>query len=87
MRGADINFVNSVNGNTPLHRAIEMGLDPKIIKFLIRNGAYIHSEDKTGKDCCDKVRLRNIKDGLYNELKEFTQLNCIINPKLRQTAE
>ena len=79
MRGADINFVNEINGYTPLHRAIEDNLDSKVIKFLIKQGAYLHSEDKNGFDCCDKVRAA----GTYNNVKEFNRLDCIRNPKLR----
>ena len=55
MRGANINFVNPINGWTPLHWAIEKKLKSKIIKFLIKNGAYPHAEDNNGLDCCDKA--------------------------------
>ena len=58
MRGADINFVNLNNGFTPLHRAIVNNLDLKIIRFLIKSGAYLHSEDHYGIDCCDKANLK-----------------------------
>ena len=57
MRKADINFVNKQTGFTPLHWAIEHKYGPKVIKFLLKNGAYPHAEDYEGRDCCDKAIL------------------------------
>jgi hypothetical protein len=31
-------------------------MDPKYLKFLLKNGANPHIEDFSGKDCCDKVK-------------------------------
>jgi len=55
MRGANINFVFPFNGFTPLHWAIQEGVNSKIVKFLIKQGAYEHAVDKNGLDCCDKA--------------------------------
>jgi ankyrin repeat protein len=79
MRGADINFINEINGFTPLHRAIENLLDVKVIKFLIKKGAYLHSEDKNGLDCCDKAQ----KLVMYEDVRELNQYKCLKNRKLR----
>ena len=64
MRGADVNFVNETNGYTPLHRAIHNKMDPRIVKFLIKQGAIIHSEDLQGLDCCDKAQKLDIYKGI-----------------------
>lgn len=81
MRGADINFVNINNGFTPLHRAIVNNLDVRVIKFLIKQGSYLHSKDLNGLDCCDKAA----KNPKYSGLKFFEEYACKANPKLRQT--
>jgi len=41
---------------TPLHAAIENGLNVKVVKFLLKCKANPHIEDIHGKDCCDKAK-------------------------------
>ena len=80
MRGADINFVSSEKGWTPLHWAIEERLSPKIIKFLLKSGAYPHAEDYNGIDCCDKAS----KIELYSSITILYNFECKNNLKLRK---
>ena len=56
MRGCDINNCCKESGWTPLHWAIEKKLPTKVVKFLIKNGAYPHVEDANGQDVCDKAK-------------------------------
>ena len=53
MRGANVNYCNKRTGQTPLHAAISMKLNSKVVKFLLKNGANPHVENNDGFDCCD----------------------------------
>jgi len=57
MRGCDINYVCQHSGKTPLHWAVENNLSCKFIKFLLKNKANPHIEDKDGNDVCDKAKI------------------------------
>ena len=82
MRGADINYISSKKGITPLHYAIENKLDDRMINFLIHSGANPHIEDHNGKDCCDKVQ----KLKLYKNIAVFWNDECYENPQLRKNG-
>lgn len=58
MRGADVNYLNRKTGFTHLRHAIEANLHPKIIAFLIKNGANPHIMDYNDQDACDIARSK-----------------------------
>ena len=53
MRGANINHLNRITGMTHLRYAIDQGLPPKIINFLLKSGANPHILDYNDQDSCD----------------------------------
>lgn len=65
-RGCNVNKI-TCEGKTPLHYAIEANLESKMIKFLLNSDANPHIKDKTGQDCCDKVKGRE----RYKRIKFF----------------
>jgi len=70
--GANVNVVDS-KGRTPLHRAAENG-DPKVIQFLVRNGANARSRTNGGDRpvdiYCDFYNCKNLKNEETRELLE-----------------
>jgi ankyrin repeat protein len=73
MRGANINFIFPFNGFTPLHWAIEEGVNSKIVKFLLKNDAYEHAVDNNGLDCCEKSLLNQ----RYHDISRLNNQYCI----------
>ena len=72
MRGANLNFVFPINGFTPLHWALEKNVNSKIVKLLLKNGAYQHAVDNRGMDCCDKSLLNQ----RYNNISQLHLQHC-----------
>lgn len=79
MRGSNINYTNKITGLTPLQIAIQNNMNSKVVKFLLREGANPHVEDKDGKDCCEKAQGNE----RYEKIKIFKNPECIANPSLR----
>lgn len=79
MRGADVNYLNRKTGFTHLRHALEVGLQPKIIAFLLKNGANPHILDYNDQDACDVARSKP----LYDHVKAFQSQPCLDNPELR----
>ena len=71
-RGANINYVNKLEGKTPLHIAIEHRLSPEIIKFLLKNGANPHFEDFNGVTCQEKAKDYEP----YKDIKSLKSHGC-----------
>ena len=65
MRGADVNYLNRKTGFTHLRHAIEVNLHPKVIAFLIKNGANPHILDYNDQDSCDAA----LKNPIYQKVK------------------
>ena len=84
MRGADVNFVNPMNGWTALHTAIEYNLSSKIIKFLIKQGADVHAKDFSGRDCCERASQKK----RYSHIQELVDpIQAMKNEKPQRTQE
>lgn len=79
-RGANINNMNLRTQLTPLHLALEKKMRPSTIKFLLKNKANPHIEDKHGKDCCDKAREMG---EWYARIKKLHERKCVEDPSLR----
>jgi ankyrin repeat protein len=71
-RGANINYVNRLEGKTPLHIAIESRLPPDIVKLLLKNGANPHFEDFEGMTCMEKA----LEYEPYREIKSLSLSSC-----------
>ena len=83
-RGSNINHINFRTNLTPLHLAIEKRMRPSTIKFLLKNKANPHIEDKNGKDCCDKAReLVKKQDLIYSRIRKLNDGRCEQDPSLR----
>ena len=82
MRGSNINYCNKKTGHTPLHTAIELKLNSKVTKFLLKSGANPHVEDYNGQDCCDKATHER-----YQKIKIFKSEVCKLDPSLRVKVE
>lgn len=79
-RGSNINHINFVTNLTPLHLAIEKQMRPSTIKFLLKNKANPHIEDKDGKDCCDKAKMNGLT---YSRIRKLNDGKCHADPSLR----
>ena len=53
---------------------------PSTIKFLLKNKANPHIEDKRGMDCCDKAKEMGEK---YARIKKLNERKCDEDPSMR----
>ena len=53
---------------------------PTVLVGNIKNGAFIHSMDLYGKDCCDKAKMNR----RYKHLTYFKGNSCEQDPSLRK---
>ena len=89
-RGANINNMNLRTQLTPLHLALEKNMRPSTIKFLLKNKANPHIEDKYGKDCCDKAkekgekyaRIKKLHEGKFDEDRSLRIKNNVYFKKI-----